>query len=299
LVADTKEWTTMRELVSIDPFRCRMWEMHDRLEGSVTEHTCRAEIESFAKHGQLMPVLGRRIPGDPDFDVELIYGARRLFVARQLKAKLLVELRTMTDKQAIVAMDIENRQRLDISPYERGVSYASWLRCGYFESQDEIARTLKVSASQVSRLLKLALLPAVVIKAFASPTDIREGWGLRLSEALELPDVRSRLLNVARGIGNEEKKPSAEEIYRQLLSVAGRGKRIRRTAHDEVVRDARGRPLFRIRQQRASIAVVLPLEKVCENDLRRIREAIIEVLRSGRAARDTNGRLSEAAAAVS
>jgi ParB family transcriptional regulator, chromosome partitioning protein len=256
-----------------------MWEMHDRLEGSVTEETCKCELESFAKHGQLVPVLGRRITGDPDFDVELIYGARRLFVARQLNAKLMVELRRMTHKEAIVAMDIENRQRQDISPYERGVSYASWLRAGYFSSQEEIARTLKISASQVCRLLKIAQLPAVINNAFASPTEMREGWGLRLAEALEKPEVRDNLLRAARAIGAMQKKPPAEEIYRKLLSVAGRGRQIPKPAHDEIVRDDDGRALFRIRHKRASIALIVPLEKVSPSDLRRIRDAVADVLK--------------------
>lgn len=268
----------MKEVVAVDPFRCRMWDMHDRLEGSVTEHTCKSELDSFAKHGQLVPVLGRRVVGNHDFDVELIYGARRLFVARQLRSKLIVELRAMTDKEAIVAMDIENRLRLDISPYERGVSYATWLRGGYFESQEEIARTLRISASQVSRLLKLSQLPAVVVNAFGSPTDICEGWGLRIGEALETPEVKTRVLNIARSIGNRQRRPPAEEVYRELLSVANHGRRIRRTAHDEVVLDEGGLPLFRIRQQRASIAVIMPLERLCESDLGRIREAITQVL---------------------
>lgn len=268
----------MRELVAVDPFRCRMWDMHDRLEASVTEERCRSELESFAKYGQLVPALGRKIAGDPDFDVELIYGARRLFVARQLNTPLIVELRRLTDKEAIVAMDIENRHRTDISPYERGVSYVTWLRAGYFGSQEEIARALKVSPSQVSRLLKLAVLPAVVINAFSDPTEICEGWGLRIAEVLEKSDVRDRVLSMARGLAAGEKRHPAEEVYRKLLSVAGRGRRISKTVHDEVVKDPQGVPLFRIRHQRASLAVIVPLERISKSDLDRIRDAMFQVL---------------------
>src|SRR5262245_57838727 len=143
----------MKSIVSVNPFRCRMWALHDRLETHVTEDTCRAEIESISKHGQLVPVLGRPLRQDPDYEVELIYGARRLFVARLINQPLLVELRELSDRDAIVAMDVENRLRQDISPYERGRSYARYLQSGFFKSQDEIARSLKISASQVSRLL--------------------------------------------------------------------------------------------------------------------------------------------------
>ena len=121
--------------------------LHDRLEDYVCEETCRGEIESTARHGQLIPALGRKIHGDPNYDIELIYGARRLFVARHLNKPLLVELRPLSDREAIVAMEIENRHRKDLSSYERGTSYARMLRTKQFKSQDDLARTLKVSGT--------------------------------------------------------------------------------------------------------------------------------------------------------
>src|SRR5262245_26075307 len=133
----------MKTVVAVNPFDCRMWDLHDRLETQVTEESCKAEIESFSKHGQLIPVLGRPLTRDPTHKVELICGARRLFVARHINAPLLVDLREMSDREAIIAMDIENRQRADISAYERGLSYARWLRSGQFQSQDDLARQLR------------------------------------------------------------------------------------------------------------------------------------------------------------
>ena len=171
----------MQEVVSVNPFRCRMWQLHDRLEDCIDEATCRAEIESFVEHGQLIPALGRRTSNSPDYDVELVYGARRLFVARHLNKPLLVDLRDeLSDREAAIALDIENRQRRNLSPYERGMCYARWLRAGHFKSQGDLVRTLKVSAAQTSRLLKLARLPSVVVSAFESGLDICEQWGMDL-----------------------------------------------------------------------------------------------------------------------
>src|SRR5207253_10688731 len=150
----------MGEVIAVNPFRCRMWALHDRLGQYLTEESCQAEIASFLSRGQLVPTLGRRLRANPDYDVELLYGARRLFVARHLNKELIVELCDLQDRDAIVAMEIENRQRVDISPYERGLSYARWLNQGHFSSQEDLARELNVSTSQVSRLLKLARLPA-------------------------------------------------------------------------------------------------------------------------------------------
>jgi hypothetical protein len=75
-----RELSEMPSIIAMNPFRCRMWEFHDRLETHINERTCRAEIASFSKHGQIVAVLGRSLHGDKSYDVELITGARRLFV---------------------------------------------------------------------------------------------------------------------------------------------------------------------------------------------------------------------------
>jgi len=251
----------MQSIVSVSPFRCRMWSFHARLEAHVTEETCKEEIASFTRHGQLVPVLGRPIQGDPDYDVELIYGARRLFAARHINKPLRVELRNVSDKEAIVAMDIENRQRLDISPYERGQSYALWLREGYFSSQDEIARALRVSASQISRLLKLTRLPNVVVRAFDSPLSICEGWGLDLLEVLENPEKRMLLLRRARQLAESQERPPARDTYGELLMAAAGARKARKRRPTEVVKGDDGAPLFSIKYQGTTVALVLPVTR--------------------------------------
>ncbi len=268
----------MKEIVSIDPFRCRMWEFHDRLEQHINEDSCKSEIESFLKHGQLVPALGRRLRGEPDYDVELIYGSRRLFVARHLNKPLLVELRQMTNAEAVVAMDIENRQRLDISPYERGRSYVNWLRAKMFDSQDDIARALKISASQVSRLIKLAMLPSVIVAAFRTPADICESWACDLAAILEDPQRRTPTCARARSIAAMASRPEPREILRQLLTASTPGHKVKPPRHDEVVNDQHGKPLFRIRRLSNSIALILPVDRVASHQLARIRVAVASVL---------------------
>jgi ParB family transcriptional regulator, chromosome partitioning protein len=267
-------------IVRVNPFRCRMWALHDRIADYVTEESCRAEIESFARYGQLVPALGRALRDDRDCDVELIYGARRLFVAQHLNVPLNVELRELSDRQALVAMDIENRHRRDISAYERGVSYARWLRTKYFNSQDEIAHALKISTSQVSRLLKLAQLPTVIVNAFASPLEIREGWGIELSKAWQDPQLRLLVGQRARALVNQTPRPSSLEVYQKLIAPAGAGKKSRRPRRDMVVSGGNGTPLFRIRYQRATVAFLVPTTALSENSVNRIRQAVCDIMQS-------------------
>jgi len=265
-------------IVSVNPFRCRMWSLHDRSVDHVDEGNCKNEIESFQKHGQLVPALGRPLRGDRDHDVELVYGARRLFVARYLNKPIRVEIREMTDREAVVAMDIENRHRTDVSAYERGVGYSRGLKAGHFKNQDDIARTLKISAAQVSRLLKLARLPAVVLDAFNGPENICEGWGLDIIEALDDPQKRVATVRAARDVCSTAPRPAAREVYQALLSASAAGRRVPNRSHDEVVKGRDGRPLFRIRHQTQHIAMLLPRETISAKSLATIRDHISGIL---------------------
>jgi ParB family transcriptional regulator, chromosome partitioning protein len=271
--------TPRKDEVFIDPFRCRIWAHHERLEDHLTEETCRAEIESYVRHGQLIPALGRPLKNDPWHEVELIYGARRLFVARHLKRPLRVELRDMTDQEAVVAMEIENHHRQQASPYERGLCFSRWLQNKLFESQDDIARALNISKSQVSRYLRLTRLPSVVLSAFDSPTDIAESWGLDLINAWEDPQRQRNLARRARAIKVDPHRPSAREVYRYLMDNSVHPKRkASTTLCDEVVRGLDGDPLFRIRHQHRSIAVLLPNERVSKKSLQEIRTFLAGLL---------------------
>jgi ParB family chromosome partitioning protein len=265
--------------ICVDPFRCRVWALHDRLEECLTEKMCANEIKSIQAHGQLLPALGRPLSGDQDYDVELIYGARRLFVARHLKQKLLIEVREMTDREAIIAMDAENRHRTDISPYERGLSYRRWLSSGYFGSQGEIARELNVPPCRISRLLKLAQLPAVIVSAFGNAANIREEWGLELADVLEDPQNRASAIRAARTIAaRPHDLPRPREVFKHLLTAAGCRTKLKARSRDEVVSGERGAVLFRIRQQRDTIAVLLPISNVSEESMSEIRRSLMEIV---------------------
>lgn len=268
------------EIVEVSPFVCRMWELHDRIEEYIGDATGKAEIDSFDRYGQLIPVLGRPVKGEPGYEVELIYGARRLHIARQLNKPIRVMLRQVSDREAVVAMDAENRHRRDISPYERGFSYARLLRAGFFSSQEELAQALNTSASQVSRLLKLTRLPALIIAAFSSPLEICEVWGLTLLTMWEDPLVRPALSETARALAARDPKPSAQQIYDQLLTARAHRPRPmrRRREKEEVITDSDGTPLFRIRRQGDSVVLVLPTQGLSGARVSSIKQAIGQLL---------------------
>ncbi len=264
-----------------DPFRCRMWTHHDRLDEYITEESCRLEIESFHKKGQLSPAFGRRIHGDIQYDFELIYGARRLFVARHLNKPLAVIIGDLPDREAIAVMDIENRHRKDVSPYERGLSYARWLRQGVFHSQDDIARSLKISKSQVSRLIKLARLPTVVLKAFDSPLSISEAWGVALADAFEDVNRRSALLANARTLDRRTEALSSQETYNYLIAASRRATTALSPSRRQVVRSSSGEPLFHFKHYHQTHVISLSCRRISQSRLAEIHEAIVQIVQRG------------------
>jgi len=184
----------------------------------------------------------------------LIYGSRRLFVARHLNIPLLVEVKDLSDHDEIVALDIDDRQRKDLSPYERGRSYGAWIRSRLVNSQDELSRVLKVSPSPVSRLLRLAQLPAVLVSAFTSPLDICVSWGRRRMEMWEEPTKRAAVTSAARRLAEESPRPPAAAIYQRLITCADGSTRTKRAApRDQVIRDDGNVALFRVQVSRNSL----------------------------------------------
>lgn len=263
--------------VTTDPFRCRVWTLNSRIEEHVTEESCRTEIESVRRDGQLVPVVGRALKDDPDFDIEVVCGTRRLFIARHLKIPLRVELRELTDRQAAAAVETENTLRRQTSAYERGMWLSRLLKQGLYRSQDQMARELHLSATQVTRLLKFADLPAMIIDAFTSPHDILEAWAVELHRAWG--DQRHDLLSDrARSLKTRNPRPPAIAVYESLLAPRKPVGRSRNKTSARIVKSASGTPLFRFEHQRKDVVLRIPsalLNPIVEKE---VTQAVIAAL---------------------
>src|SRR3546814_19225205 len=78
-----------------------------------------------------MPAIVRRVRGEPDYDFEVICGARRHWSISWLRShnypdfRFLVDIRELSDEEAFRIADIENRAREDLSDLERARDYRS------------------------------------------------------------------------------------------------------------------------------------------------------------------------------
>jgi ParB family chromosome partitioning protein len=255
-----------------------MWDMHDRLGDNIDLKSCAPLIDSIQRHGQKQPVLGRASAARGDCEYELIYGARRLFVAQHLGIDLLVDVRELDNNSGLIEMDIENRVRVDISPYERGRSYRRWLAAGYFQNQALLAKALAVSEAQVSRLLRYAELPAVVVDAFQSPNDIREEWAVSLAKLCAEPSTRSLVMNRARIWSSSARSVSPQTVFDALVNGRGPQSPPECRSRDDVVKDADGRPLYRVGFRAKSVHLIIARQKVSQVLLQEINQELKRIL---------------------
>ncbi len=187
----------------VDPATCRMWEQHNREYSLLTEENCRDLIDGIRAQGQQeFPAIVRLLKGEAHA-FEVICGARRHFAVSWLRANnypqfsYLIEVRDLTDEEAFRLADVENRDRDDISDYERARDYARAIDLYYGGTQKAMAERLEVSEAWLSRYLGLAKLPSEVVEAFASIRDLRELHARTLKPLLAKPVDRAQVLKEA------------------------------------------------------------------------------------------------------
>jgi ParB family chromosome partitioning protein len=198
---DIKEKT----LQLVDPARCRMWARHNRRYELLNEISCADLLESLrAQNEQEFPAIVRRVTDDPNFDFEVICGARRHWSVRYLRdvehreLRYLIEERELSDEQAFRLADAENRARQDISDYERALDYRFAVETFYGGVAQRMAERLDVQKAWLSRFLDLGKLPADVIDAFGDVRQLRERHARAIKPLLADTAARPRVMAEAK-----------------------------------------------------------------------------------------------------
>ena len=288
----TPECRGERRLVS--PFRCRIWAQHSRPEEQLSDTACKTLRDSISKNGQHQPALARPARNDPDFDIEIICGSRRHSVARALGRDLLVELREMTDAQAFLAMYEENLLREGDSPYVRGQILLRALRTHSYSSQEDLGRAFNLSHSAVSRLLMLAQLPSIVVAAFPSPNDIREGWGIELYRLWSDKERQAALAARARTLAANRLSRSPRQVYEALITAPGGTPVTRRQYRSVPVRNRSGKTLFHERDHLDSVMYIIPKSQLSPRQRETLLLSMIQILEDSKHTRDSDiGRSTE------
>ncbi|WP_206245718.1 ParB/RepB/Spo0J family partition protein [Novosphingobium terrae] len=246
----------------VDPARCRIWERHNRDYAALNEARCADLIESIvAQSKQEVPAIVRRLSGDPDYDFEVICGARRHWTVSWLRAhnypeiRYLVEVRKLSDEQAFRISDLENRAREDLSDLERSRDYLRALDLYYEGKQKNMAARLHQSEAWLSRYLDLARLPDALLVAFPDPFELKISHIQGLKPVLKEQGKRELVLAEAARLAErrergEEGVPSAIlDITRALLAATTEPKRKaapKKTGSVNMVHSSGGAPILRL-----------------------------------------------------
>ena len=192
-----------KTLLWVEPSRCRLWSRHNRRRDLLNEQSCADLIQGIKAQGrQEFPAIVRRIQDDPQYEFEVICGSRRHWVIQWLRQNnypqfmFLIDVRDLTDEEAFRLSDCENRDREDISDFERALDYQQALEA-YYRSQRDMAERLEVSEPWLSRYLDLAMLPGEIVQAYADVTQIKGNHARDLKPLLKNPQSRHRVLACA------------------------------------------------------------------------------------------------------
>ena len=145
----------------------------DRL--SFTDADILALAESIKAHGQQVPIMVRPLADKPGH-YRIVYGRRRLRALRSLGLPAKALVRSLSDKEAILAQGQENTQRLDPSFIEKALFASELVESGY--EQAVILDALAVDKPMLSRMTKVARsIPKAVIEQIGSAHGIgRRRW---------------------------------------------------------------------------------------------------------------------------
>jgi ParB family chromosome partitioning protein len=238
-------------VLRLDPKKIRASEFANRLEAGLQDSDAEFRVlkEDIRTQGQLDPIRVRPAPDGCGFEYEIIYGHRRHAVCLGLDAELaggfrvlaLLDAASVDRKRLALQMHAENDAREDLSAYEYGRMYKSWLDAGLFETQAALAAAVGRDDSPVSMYVQIAELPAPVLAAFTDPREIALRWAPQLMKALK--EDREHVLATARAISELSPRPKASETLRLL--TAARGEKRDSASREEAVK-IKGRIAFRV-----------------------------------------------------
>jgi len=224
----------------VDPGVCRMWEQHNRRYELLNEQRCAELITDVRAKGQQFPAIVRELYADPDYTYEVVCGARRHWVASFLGEDYFIEVRKVTDEEAFLLADSENRSREDISDFERGLDYQRALK-RYYSSARKMAAALDVSDTWLGKFLALAKLPQEILDAYPSVLDLKVDHARKLCKLVESDDDHEAIIEKALALKDSGKTGAI--IYRELCGVekkkrSGRGGRLVEETYQHNGKDA-------------------------------------------------------------
>ena len=168
--------------------------------------------------GNVQPISVRALPGQVG-RYEIVFGHRRHRACSELGLPVLATIDTSasSDLELFSAMDRENRERADLSPYEQGTMYRRALDEKLYPSNRRLAEALGVSHTWVANVLLVADLPPSVIECFRSPLEVAHRHARAIATALDKD--RKAVLRRADKLRQQQRKLVPAAVVATLLGA--------------------------------------------------------------------------------
>ena len=128
---------------------------------SFSDEAITALADSIREHGMLQPILVRPISTG---GYQIVAGERRWRAARMLGLdEVPVNIRELSDSEAMQIALIENLQRENLNPIEEALGYKELIE-SFGMTQEKVAKTVGRSRSAVANAVRLLALPERVQK---------------------------------------------------------------------------------------------------------------------------------------
>jgi len=212
-------------LMQLDPKKIRATKFKNRDDRSLLLHDPKfiKLSKSIAAHGQETPIRVRPVKDALPFEFEIVSGHRRHAACLALDVSTnngfpiiaMVDAAADETRDLVLKMYRENADREDLSAFETGMMFKSWLDAHVFPTHEAIASEIGQTRQNVSRYMLLASLPDYVVTAFRDPRVISLRWAQDLSSAVQSRATELKVL--AEELAKRTPIPSPEAVFAELV----------------------------------------------------------------------------------
>lgn len=169
-----------RAIIDVQPDMIDNAGLKDRLDEDAEGLT--ALMGSIREYGQQVPVLLRHNP-NAEARYEVVYGRRRVAALKALRLPVKAMVRSLNDRELIIAQGQENSARKDLSFIEKALFAQQMVRAGY--DRKVICDALSIDKTVISRMLAVvdALPHKLIVTIGSAPSIGRDRWTALIKRA--------------------------------------------------------------------------------------------------------------------
>lgn len=200
-------------IIELDPDVIDVSFVRDRL--APNDQDFNELLEAIRERGQDSPILVRPHPSKTGRYM-VVFGHRRLRVAKLLGRTVRSVVKEMADRQHVIAQGQENAARANLSFIEKAFFAANLARLKYDDDNTTILTALAIDRTTMSKMLAVAGLPSEILQAIGPAKAIgRDRW-----YELKLLLENNSNFEIARGAVKEDgfSSLSSDERFNALMT---------------------------------------------------------------------------------